>query len=117
DLTGVDVEPAGDEHVLGAVHDVQVAAAVEAADIPGVQPAAAQGLRGRLGTLPVALHQRRSANADLADLVRGERTVLGVEDGHLHARAHVPARGEPLTPRAVDDVLLAPQIGGGHRRL
>jgi hypothetical protein len=39
DLGRVNVEPAGDDHVLGPVHDVEVVAGIEVADVAGVVPA------------------------------------------------------------------------------
>ena len=47
DLGRVDVEPAGDDHVLEPVDDVQVAVVVQVADVAGVMPAVPGGLGGR----------------------------------------------------------------------
>ena len=45
DLARIDVRAAGDDHVLRAVADGEEAVRVQAADVAGVQPAAAQRLR------------------------------------------------------------------------
>src|SRR5258708_6544856 len=44
DIAGVYVQPAADDHVLLAVDDIEVAVAVHAADVAGVQPASANRL-------------------------------------------------------------------------
>src|ERR1044072_1196614 len=53
DLGAVDVLAAGDDHVLLAVHDPDVALFVLAYEIAGMEPATREGLRGGLGVVPV----------------------------------------------------------------
>src|SRR3954453_286496 len=58
DLDGGDVLAAGDDHVLLAVGDREVAALVDRAAVAGVEPAALQCLAGGVGVLPVAGEHR-----------------------------------------------------------
>src|SRR5205085_135043 len=53
------------DHVLGAVRDVQVTVLVEEADIARVQPAVTDRLGCCVGPVPVARRDRRAAQADL----------------------------------------------------
>ena len=67
DLGGVDVEAAGDVHVLEPVGDPQVARLVEHADVAGVQPAVrVDRLGGRRGVVEVAEHHVVAADQQLA---------------------------------------------------
>ena len=74
DLDAVDVLAAPDDHVLLAVGDEEEAVLVEVADVAGVQPAVGvDGLGGGLGLVPVAGHEDRAGDADLAGLADAER--------------------------------------------
>src|SRR5690606_15420182 len=80
---------AGDlRHLFLAVADVEVTLIVELADIPGVQPAVAQYLGGRLRQVAVVAHDLRSSHADLAFLADAEHAgrFVGIDDLHLGAR-------------------------------
>src|SRR5215207_9522295 len=70
DLARVDVATARDDHVLRAVAQRQEAVLVEAAEIAGVQPAAAQRLGIGFGVLPITLHDAVASRHHLADLAR-----------------------------------------------
>src|SRR5205823_12637798 len=70
DLARIDVAAAGNDHVLRAVAQGQKAVLVDAAEIAGVQPAAAQGLGIGLGVLPITLHDAIALRDALADLAR-----------------------------------------------
>ena len=52
DLARINVEAAGDDHVLGAVDDAQEAAGIAHRDVAGVQPAAAEHL-GVITVIPL----------------------------------------------------------------
>jgi|GEM_PF-5763034 len=81
DLGGVHVEAAADVHVLDPAGDGQVPGGVQAAGVPGVQPAVrVDGGLGGLGVLQVAEHQVRPAEQDLA----------GVADPYLEAGRRAP---------------------------
>ena len=67
DLDRGDVLAAGDDDVLGAVLDDDVAVLIEHAEVAGVKPAAGKGLLRRLLVLQIALHHDIAAKHDLAD--------------------------------------------------
>src|SRR5438309_3362744 len=73
-LGGEDAVARGLDHVLLALVDCEVPLRVHVADVARVEPAAAERLRGRVGTAPVALHHHRAADDDLA---RGAHRQLG----------------------------------------
>ena len=109
DLARIDVGAAGDDQVLGAVLEVEIALLVEDADVAGMQPAAAQRGRARLRVLPIARHDHAAAE-DLAGLARRHRLVLRIRDHHLDAGIRLAGRGQALAPArmvAVGDVLLS----------
>ena len=82
DLGRVDVDPAGDDHVLLAVADVEVALVVEVRDVADRLP-----LRAVLGELlvgvVVAVHRERRADEQLAPLARGRVGAVVAHDAHL----------------------------------
>jgi hypothetical protein len=101
DLVGIDVLAVGvDDDVLAAPDDVEVALFVEAAEVAGVEPAIADGVRGGLFVLPVPRHHVLAAGDDLADA-----RVVGVGDLDLDA-------SQRLAHRARDGLLL----GRAHRQ-
>ena len=99
DLARVDVRPARDDHVLGAVHQGEEALRIEGADIARVQPAVAEGLRRRRLVSPIARHDRFAACANFASLPRWQRVVVGPHDCHLD--------GELRKARRADDRLVS----------
>ena len=64
----IDVFTAGDNHVLFAVHDVDIAFAVHHRQIPGAQPAVGKGLAGFVRQVPVAGGDGVAAHPDFAHL-------------------------------------------------
>ena len=79
----IDVEAAGDDHVLLAVDQIEIAVGVHVADVAGEEAVADKGLRGFLRPVPVALGDVRAPDADFADFAR---------------RQHL-ASDRPATPR------------------
>ena len=112
DLAGEDVEPAGDDHVLGPVDDVVEAVLVFAGQVSGVHPAVFEGLGRRVGQVPVPAGQQRARYADLADLTLGYRLAVVTEQRHPREQRRPPAGRQPLLV-----VVLLGQIGDHHRRL
>src|SRR5439155_537093 len=84
-LARVNVEAAGDDHVLLAVHDVVVARLVAPGDVASVEPAVAKHLRGFNGLVPITLHHLRAADDDFARFAHGQfaRAGLEIHDTHL----------------------------------
>src|SRR5262245_49867850 len=95
---GVDVLAAADHHVLQAVDDVHEAVVVDVAEVPGVEPAPGERLRGGVGLVVVAAHDGGTADPDLAHLAPGDVGTVGPDE------AHVDHRGERL----------ADAVGAGH---
>ena len=122
DVARIDVEAAANDEVLDAVNDVEVAVVIEVADVAGVQPAVTHRRRGRLRTVPVAGHEHRSADADLAVLAGRQPGPVGSHDSHLHPldrRAHraKPAAGGRLgtDQRAgLRTAVALPDLAAGH---
>ncbi len=67
DVGRIDVEPACDDHVLLAVHDVKVPVLVHFGNVAGIEPAVLEDVAGLGGHIPVALHHHRAFEAQLAD--------------------------------------------------
>src|SRR5260370_33128252 len=68
DIAREDLVAAGDDDVLDAVDEKEITVGIEIADIAGMQPAIDENLRRLLVLAPVAGHDLRTANADLAAL-------------------------------------------------
>src|SRR5215210_4427149 len=82
DLGGIDVEAAGDVHVLEPVGDGQVAFGVERADVAGVQPAVGvDRLRGGFIVVEVAEHHVVATKQELPGFAVG-RVDPGLHPGH-----------------------------------
>ena len=95
DLLRGDVAAAGDDHVLGAAGDEELAVVVDEAEVAGVDPAAlADHGRRRVGVLEVALHRRRPAELDAAFDARRSRRAGIVDDAQLVARNRLAAADE-----------------------
>ena len=76
DCGGVYVLATGHDHVLDAVHDIEMSVFVPIAAIACVQPAIAQGRRRFFGLLPVAEHDASAPDNDFAH--RSAREFLPV---------------------------------------
>ena len=97
----------------------EVALVVEAADVAGVQPAAAQGLGGGLGLVPVAGHDDVAADDDLADLADRKLAVGVVDDADLDVGAGDADALHAVAPAGMVPVGVVGLGQGGdrHRRL
>ena len=82
------------DHVLLALLDHEVALVVYAPDVARVEPAVANRLRGRVRSPPVALHDHRAADHDLARFARLELgpAVVEAHDLRVHERERHPHR-------------------------
>jgi len=102
DLHRRDVLAGRDDDVLRAILDEEIAGAVDRRHVAGVEPAIADGDRGRLGVAIVAVHHGVAADDDLADLltVRADLAAVAVDDADPHAgdrpAGHRLALGSPL---------------------
>ncbi len=111
DLDRVDVLAAGDDHVLLAVDERDVAVLVDLAEVAGVEPAAAERLGRRLRQHPVPGEDVLAAHEQLADLAHGDVAVVGVDEARLDVQQRAADRAE-----LVLDVL-GVEHGHGRRRL
>ena len=79
---GVDVLPAGDDHVLDPIDDVDKAVVVRVANVAGVEPPfCVDRFGGGVGSIPVSGHDVGAARADLAARTDGTGLAGQVEDG------------------------------------
>src|SRR5699024_9311001 len=85
DLTGVHIVSTTDDHIFTSIHNVYEAVLVEPAEIPGPEPTVEQCLRGLLGPVPVALHDHRTTDPELTDLLWRKHRACVV--AHLDRRA------------------------------
>ncbi len=91
DLDRVDVVAAAYVHLLAATDEAQAAAVVDPAEVAGADEAVGSERGPRLlGVAPVARHHCGGAQADLADLVRGDVAALRVADCEIDARVRPP---------------------------
>ena len=110
---GVDVEAAGDHHVLEPVLEVEKPPLVDQAPVAGVQPAVHQGLGRLLGQAPVAGHQQVAARHHFAHFARGQQAAIGRHDGHVAEPGGAAHRGQV----ALVFKVLGAQHGEDLRRL
>jgi hypothetical protein len=79
DLARPDLEPRGDDHVLGTIDEIKPACLVPEPDVAGAQLAVAQRLGRLLRLLPVARNDLRAGDHQLANLA-GPGVVAGIGD-------------------------------------
>ena len=101
DLLGIDVEPAGHDHVLGAVDEIEEPVGVEIADIAGAEPVAVERGDGGLGVAEIFAHHRcaagrAGADQKLAGLALGHILAVRVDDADLDAEDRPAGRMRPL---------------------
>src|SRR5579875_71284 len=91
-LAGIDVEATGDDQVFGAVNNVEVALFIHPADIAGTHPAVVEGVLSLFRAVPVAFHDVRSLDDDLAYAARWQQFVcFRFHDGRVnvgHGQTH-----------------------------
>ena len=73
----IDVEAAGDDHVLLAVDEIEIAVVVHVADVAGEEAVADECFGGFLRPVPVALGDVRALDADFADLAGAAALASG----------------------------------------
>ena len=104
DVARVDVDAAGDDHVLLPIHQVEKAILVEIAQVARVEPAVADGQCRQVGALVVARHEHGAAADDLAHLARRHVVAGLVDDAHLlEGRRHADRGQLARRIRLVED--------------
>src|SRR5207244_656174 len=109
------------EHILDPPGDVQVAVAVQVAEVPGTEPAIApEGIRRRLAQVPG--RDRRATHPHLTDFTAGPRHAGRLDDRYLMPGYRAPAvhgiGGVASQParEAHGEGRLSQPVSGGHRR-
>jgi hypothetical protein len=82
---GVDVVSTTDDEIFLPVNDVEEAAFINTADIAGREPAVNDGRRGRLGQIPISLHDVVPSDLDLPWGSRRHLKAGLVDRAHLDA--------------------------------
>src|SRR5262249_13017774 len=112
DLLGVDVEAAGDDEVLGAADDREIAVGVEPADVAGPEEAVRPELAARLlRVAPAAPEDVGAVDLEVADRARRQRLAGGADDAERDAGQRQPDAA--AAPRAVERVR-GQHVGLGH---
>ena len=91
DFRRSDVFPAAQYHVLGAVHDEDVALFINGRKVAGMKPAVADGLGGRFRLVPVAGHDHVARHHHFSDFGRVTPNVfpIHIHDAHLRPRHRI----------------------------
>ena len=98
DLLRIDVEPAGDDQVLGAADDGNAAGLVHNRHVPGDEKTVVAELGGGLvGHPPITLEHVRSADLEYPRLAAGDLVAVVVGDAGFDPRQRKPdGAGHPL---------------------
>lgn len=84
DLGGIDIFAAGDDQVVAAVEDVEVAFGIEVADVAGGEPAIVDGGGGSVGTMVIAGGDAGTFEVDGAGRIRWKDGAEGGRGGVWH---------------------------------
>ncbi len=116
DLTGIDVLPSPDDHVLDSPDNLDVALVVHLCEVAGVHPAiGVDGLGRAVGVVPVARHHRIASRAELAGLSSADGLAgLGIDDLDLDVGMDSADRADALVDRVIGGGLRAHRGGLGH---
>src|ERR1700730_9783313 len=98
DLARIDGGAAGDDHVLGAILQREVALGIEDADVAGVQPTAFERRLTRLWTFPIARHHHVALAQNLAGHARRQGAILVIGDFDLDASVGSAGGAELFCP-------------------
>src|SRR5258708_6708316 len=91
-LRGIDVESAGDDHVLAATNDIQIPVLVFLGQVTGMQPTMAERRFRFLGPVPIFPHHQRFAHANLASFAALDGLAVPVEECYLTREDRPAAR-------------------------
>src|SRR5213079_1740460 len=85
DLARPNLKTARLDEILLAIDDGEIPVPIEQPQIASIEPAVAQHFRGRLRIVPVAFHQLRRLDDDLADLAGSDllARIIDVHDSHV----------------------------------
>ena len=118
-LGRVHVHPARDDHVCGAVGDIQVTGIVEAADVAGVQPAVSDGRGGEVRPAEITDELGVGPHRDLPGFPGGQDCSVRTDDADVRQVHRTSAAGVDVVGLAARRpvLVLGPGDGGaglGH---
>src|SRR5437868_3858225 len=94
DFAGVNVLPAGDDHVLQTIENVEISVGILIADIAGTKEAVPECTLCLARVVPIATHDIRAAGDQLARLPGFDFLPCWIDNAHVDSHAWAPARGE-----------------------
>src|SRR6266487_368717 len=94
DFAGVNVLPAGDDHVLQTIENVVVSVCVLIADIAGAKEAVPECTLCLARVVPIATHDIRAPRDQLARLPSFDFLPCWIDNTHVDSHTWTPARGE-----------------------
>src|ERR1700710_1176013 len=84
-LHRIDVLAAGDDHVLYAIDQIDIAFLVHVAAVAGMHPVVDHGPGGFFRAFPIAHHHILAADRDFADHAGRDGLLVGIDDPNLAA--------------------------------
>src|SRR5207253_1922999 len=94
DFSGVNVLPAGDDHVLQTIENVEESVCVLIADIAGAKEAVPECTVCLARVVPIATHDIRAASDQFARLPDFNFLSRSIDNTHVDSHTWTPARGE-----------------------
>src|SRR5437660_1600737 len=94
DFAGVNVLPAGDDHVLQTIENVEVSVCILIADIAGAKEAVPECTLCLVRVVPIATHDIRAAGDQLARLPGFDFLPCWIDNAHVDSEARPTARIE-----------------------
>ena len=91
-FSGIYIEPSDIDHVLFAIYDIKIAVLINLAHIACMEPPILYRFFCRLRIFVISLHDIRTLNYNLADLINRKRSSLLIHDPHLYLRHRQPYR-------------------------
>ena len=85
-LSRIDILTTGDNHILHPIYDVDETVRIHVGPIARSHPAIAYRFRSQVRLLPVAQHNIRTSDADLADLAARHLVTILVADQNFNTK-------------------------------
>jgi len=104
DFGTVDVLTTGDDHILGAIDEENVALGIHTTEVSAVIPPMTESIGGLLGFVPVALHDIGATYNNLANPPRWQVVATGSDDPDINKlnKALAGERAEAVRKYLVD---------------
>src|SRR5437588_11261610 len=94
DFAGVNVLPAGDDHVLQAIENVEVSVGVLIPNVARSEEAVSESEFSFFRLVPITAHDIRAAGDQLARFPGFDFLSRWIDNAHVDSEARPPARGE-----------------------